>query len=163
MTDAINLDAMLATEFVLGFRFCREPVTGRRLVAVIRKNRPAYLAGLYNGVGGKIEPLEPEVDAMVREFREETGVQTVKEDWRNFGCLNHDGRIIHLFVSHGMWERLETTTDEPPVWIDLDDVAILPTTNNMHWLIPLALDPDAPYAHIYDSTKVEEQAEVEPS
>jgi 8-oxo-dGTP diphosphatase len=147
------------TEYVLGFRFTQEPVTGRSMVALIRKNRPEYLAGKYNGVGGKVEPGEQEEDAMVREFREETSVETAPADWRQFGLLEHDGRLIHLFVSHGPWERLVPTTDEPPAWIFTDDLAgAKPVQENLRWMVPLALDKDAPYGHIIDTSKVPEEA-----
>jgi 8-oxo-dGTP pyrophosphatase MutT (NUDIX family) len=145
------------TEYVLGFRFTKEPVTGRSMVALIRKNRPEHLAGNYNGVGGKIEPGETEVDAMVREFHEETAVQTTPEDWRNFGCLNHNGRVIYLFVSHGGWARLVPTTDEPPAWVFVDTLGSMPIQENLRWMIPLALDKDLPYGHIYDESTVPEE------
>lgn len=44
------------------------------VVALIKKIKPKELNGLLNGVGGKLEPGEDPVAAMIREFREETGV-----------------------------------------------------------------------------------------
>jgi len=64
-------------EYVVGFAFSRY---GNK-VALIRKNKPDWQAGKLNGIGGKVEKDEYHFDAMVREFREETGVQTNNQDW----------------------------------------------------------------------------------
>lgn len=47
-----------------------------RDVVMIKKNRPASLAGKLNFPGGKIESGEYPHDAMKREFLEETGILT---------------------------------------------------------------------------------------
>lgn len=54
--------------FVLGFLFSED---GSR-VLLVWKNRPAWQNGKLNGVGGKIEPGETPLQAMKREFLEET-------------------------------------------------------------------------------------------
>lgn len=69
---------------VCGFAFSAD----RHQVALVRKLRPAFQAGLLNGIGGKIEPGERPVSAMVREFREETGYLTKPRDWQRFLVLD---------------------------------------------------------------------------
>lgn len=142
------------TSYVLGFRFCVEELTGRRKVALIKKTKPAWQAGKLNGIGGKIEQFETLMGAMVREFHEETDVQT--GDWRQFGVLEHDGHDIYLFVSHGKEERLKQMTDEAPSWVYLEDVHVMPSMSNLAWMIPLALDKDQVKAMIVDSSAVPE-------
>lgn len=56
-------------EYVLGFMFNED----ESKVLLIMKNRPAWQAGKLNGVGGKIEAGETPIQAMEREFAEETG------------------------------------------------------------------------------------------
>jgi len=65
---------------------------------LIKKTHPEWQAGKLNGIGGKIENTEileggdgnkyglPETphQAMVREFYEETGIQTPEKRWRCF-------------------------------------------------------------------------------
>lgn len=76
---------MKAIHYVLGLAFTK---TGNQMVTVL-KNRPAHQAGKINGVGGKIEPVDntlfnPIVSAMVREFEEETGINSIKSEWNYF-------------------------------------------------------------------------------
>ena len=59
----------VAVEYVLGFMFNE----AESKVLLVWKNRPAWQAGKLNGVGGKIEAGETPVQAMNREFAEETG------------------------------------------------------------------------------------------
>ena len=42
-------------------------------IALILKNRPKFLAGKMNGIGGKVEIGEGHAESMSREFEEETG------------------------------------------------------------------------------------------
>jgi len=68
---------------VLGFVF--DPTF--KHVALIRKNRPEWAAGLLNGIGGKVEDTDLGiVDSMIREFKEETGVEIT--DWKQFGIFS---------------------------------------------------------------------------
>jgi 8-oxo-dGTP diphosphatase len=72
--------------YVLGFMFDE---TLERVV-LIRKLRPEWQKGNLNGVGGSIKPGETMLGAMIREFREETGVCTVGRDWTHFATLGGD-------------------------------------------------------------------------
>jgi 8-oxo-dGTP pyrophosphatase MutT (NUDIX family) len=94
-------------DFCVGFM--REALSDR--ILMVRKAKPTWQTGLLNGVGGKVDhqvPVVPEavaqvaakitnrpvadfqtqtrletpLEAMVREFREETGIQTTPDEWR---------------------------------------------------------------------------------
>lgn len=67
--------------YVLGLAFTESGVV------MVQKNRPAWQAGKLNFVGGKLERGERPIDCMVREFLEETGVQTTTSDWTWFGTM----------------------------------------------------------------------------
>ncbi len=82
-------------QYVLGFAFSP---TGDRVV-LIEKKRPDWQLGKLNGVGGRVENGEKPVDAMVREFKEETGVDTTRDDWRYFGLIVGEGVQVILFKS----------------------------------------------------------------
>ncbi|PND54745.1 DNA mismatch repair protein MutT [Mycobacterium sp. ENV421] len=51
-------------------------ISGATLL-VAQRQRPPELAGLWELPGGKVAPGEPEADALVRELREELGVDVV--------------------------------------------------------------------------------------
>ena len=123
--------------YVVGFAF-RHDKSGSLLL--IRKNRPEWQAGKYNGIGGKIEHLNGETahGAMVREFREETGVAIGL--WRKVGSLYGANWKVHVFASN-TWEvdGARTTTDEEVAMFHKDH---LPPNimHNLPWLIPMAYD-----------------------
>ena len=56
-------------------------------VLLVRKTHPAQLAGRWNAVGGKVDAGETDYQAMVREFKEETGLVTFESDWQQFCTL----------------------------------------------------------------------------
>jgi 8-oxo-dGTP diphosphatase len=53
-------------------------------VLLTLKNRPEWQNGLWNGIGGKINPGELALDAMTREAQEETEILTM---WREFAVI----------------------------------------------------------------------------
>jgi 8-oxo-dGTP pyrophosphatase MutT (NUDIX family) len=114
-------------EYVLGFAF------SDRSVLLIRKNRPAWQANLLNGVGGKVEPADWSLDeAMRREFKEETGIDTEVGSWVKFaqhlkpGKFNGDpdSYSLHVFTTRLDNDQIEQlncdATDEKPQWFELD-------------------------------------------
>jgi 8-oxo-dGTP diphosphatase len=127
---------MTETHYVCGFLFSSE----RSQVVLIEKNRPDFQAGRLNGVGGKVEPGETRVSAMVREFEEETGIKTEHRDWTEF-CYLYDGPVAVTFFKarSPAWVDVRTTTDERVVRADPADLPdnVLP---NLRWLIPMAMN-----------------------
>ena len=125
------------TKYVLGFAF---DDTGERVV-LIRKKRPLWQAGRLNGVGGHIDGIECSYRALVREFKEKTGVET--EDWNSFGKIyGADWECWLYWLSDSkIVGAVKTVTDEP---IEVHLVKALQNSkeliSNLHWLIPAALD-----------------------
>lgn len=124
-------------EYVVGFLFDET----ERYVTLIKKERPAWQKGRLNGVGGHIEKDEAPNDAMVREFKEETGV-TIKH-WNLLAILQGRDWVVWFY-----WQvdkkanDVRTMTDEEVRQYKVDDILwahqlILP---NLKVLIPLALD-----------------------
>jgi 8-oxo-dGTP pyrophosphatase MutT (NUDIX family) len=71
-------------EYSVGFAFSPKNMA----VVLIRKERPAWQKGKLNGVGGHVEANESPAQAMVREYQEETGVQTALTDWELFAVMH---------------------------------------------------------------------------
>lgn len=71
-------------KYVLGFAFDRK----KQVLVLIEKQKPDWQKGKHNGVGGKIDPEDnTPLSAMVREFKEETGVSTEEDMWKHFATM----------------------------------------------------------------------------
>ena len=128
-------------EYVCGFM-----VTGLTLDVdfgvFIQKNRPAFQAGLWNGVGGKIERFEPPLAAMVREFTEETGCKTNASDWQHTISLRGSNFVVHYYrnLQPDGFPDITSITDEPvAVWQLRQLLNEAPILDNMRWILPLTL------------------------
>lgn len=131
-------------KYVVGFMFSED----RQWVALIRKNRPDWQAGKLNGIGGKIEEGEIPVDALIREFREETGVETTINDWMMIGKI--EGQESRVFIGRCFSDKVfdvETTTDEV---VSLHRVDPIPngTVPNLRVIIPALLLPEMPCIYL---------------
>lgn len=128
---------MFVTEYVLGFAFDLET----KRVALIRKKRPDWQAGKWNGIGGHREGAEQPVEAMVREFEEETGVKTHVVQWRKVGWMRDLGRWnCHVFtMSEKLTDRVKTITDEQVMLHSVSAVRDLPCIENVPALLELCL------------------------
>ena len=83
-------------------------------VALIRKNRPAWQAGKLNGIGGHIEPGEFPIDAMIREFYEETGAKTKMSTWAYVMTLRFPYAELEVFAAKDgcILSAVKSVTDE---------------------------------------------------
>ena len=135
-------------KYVLGLAFWNDEV------ALIYKTKgPAYVIGTWNGIGGKIESYEtyPE-HAMVREFKEETGLQTAAHLWLPFakqtGISEEPESSYELnclmYDFSDLLSRPEIKNDEGDgevvEWFNYKDATFYEkVTPNLQWIIPLAL------------------------
>lgn len=127
--------------YVCGFAFDHNAEN----ILLIRKKRPAWQNGRFNGIGGRIMEGEGDLHAMVREFKEETGVATKPIEWTAFAYLHGGFGSVSFFSlrSDGAVRSARTVTDEEVSVLKVQDVirfqdhSIIP---NLRFLIPLALD-----------------------
>lgn len=125
--------------YVLGFLFS----SGRGRVALIRKNKPQWQAGLLNGIGGKIEDTDESPEfALSREFKEEAGANIHPGEWEPFCKMHGDDFTVYCFkfFSDLAFESLRTCTDELVVERQVHALNYFECVSNLSWLIPMALD-----------------------
>lgn len=124
-------------ESVLGFIF--DPTLQK--VLLIKKNRPEWQRGKYNGIGGKVESGEIAIEAMTRETVEETGLQVSNESWVLVAMSSSNDWDLTMYaaVYTDAMQDAKTVTDEAVEWVPIHD---LPETviSNLTWKIPLCLD-----------------------
>jgi len=139
----------MGSKYVVGFYFDSLDNETKRIV-LIKKTHPEWQKGLLNGIGGEIEKNETPINAMIREFREETGY--FQYDWELF-CkyITKNGDWIYFFKTFGLAvNKLKTVTDEEVEIYDISELnmetknngILNQTINNLKWLIPLALDKE---------------------
>lgn len=142
-------------KYVLGFCFNED----YSKVALIRKNRPGWQKGLLNGIGGKVDGTESDLEAMTREFTEETSVRV--EYWRRFATMksmpngarafvnnrweehpdpeNWEVAVFASNISDELFDQLKTTTDEPVTTLPIALLDYFKTIDNIKWLVNLAI------------------------
>lgn len=112
-------------------------------VVLIQKQRPAWQKGRLNGVGGKVEPGETALEAMVREFEEETGARI--EDWEEFGTLRDEAHGFHVVFFRAVHpldvvESVKSVTDEQVVLVQTSTMFDQHCIPNLRWVVPAAMD-----------------------
>lgn len=119
--------------YVLGFAFSYTQPYNQH-VWLIKKNRPVWQEGRWNGIGGKVEEGETYEEAMQREFLEEAGVKCI---WHRFATLGDDKNFeIACFFSLNVFDA-KTQTDEEVRSFPIDELP-LETIPNVKWLVPMA-------------------------
>lgn len=130
--------------YVVGFAFNKSRPWLPIQVLLVRKEKPAWQAGKWNGLGGKVEADETPVAAMVREFAEEAQIVTSPGEWREVASLRHLGNTIHVFAA--VFDDQVRAAAAPPggeqlSWFDLPLNDYTDLVPNLRYLVPLAEDP----------------------
>ena len=107
-------------------------------VLLVEKLRPSWQKGLWNGVGGKVEPGEPAFQAMQREFLEETGL--VVEDWRPICTLHGPDWEVSVYTAQVDGQEPKQCTDEKVGWWPVNRLP--PHVTNLPWLLAMIGDSD---------------------
>jgi 8-oxo-dGTP diphosphatase len=129
----------------LGYVFSPD---ARRVLLIHRNARPGdQHLGKYNGLGGKLDPLEDVVAGMRREVREEAGIECTELElrgtvnWPGFGKGGEDwfGFIFRVTAFTG------TVGDRNPEgdleWVEIGRVLELPLWEGDRHFLPLVFDP----------------------
>jgi 8-oxo-dGTP pyrophosphatase MutT (NUDIX family) len=122
------------------FEYIMSPEKANRKVLLILKDRPAWQAGKYNGIGGKIELGEKPIEAMTRECFEESGLKI--KDWQQYAIMEGPGYRVYFFKAfQDSIEKWQQRTTEALAAFPSDK---LPPNliNSNRYLIPLALEKD---------------------
>jgi 8-oxo-dGTP diphosphatase len=134
------------TKYVLGFSFSED----HEHVLLIKKDHPEWQKGKFNGVGGKLneqDEYENAYEAMVREFSEETGLQTTPQDWEIFCTMKGEDWFVYCLHSYSDdIHNAKQLESEEPIVVPVKEISQLATSDgcipNLAWLIPMALIND---------------------
>ena len=141
-------------KYVTGFLFSTDATE----VVLIKKINPQWQAGLFNGVGGKIEANEASCDAMTREFAEETGVSIAPAQWTCYACIYRPNHY-HVDVYFAYSELAYSVRSVEQEQVKLCKVDELPSNliPNLRWLIPMALDKQADFSRPFTLVEIAEE------
>ena len=138
---------MKTSDYVVGLMFDES----LERVALIRKIKPAWQAGKLNGAGGSIEDFDSDDDliaadvvAIVREWKEETGMVTKPSDWLDFLVMRDipSSWHVHCFCAIGDIDLLESKEEEKLEIVNVSDITLTRTdvVDNLCWMIGIALN-----------------------
>lgn len=108
-------------------------VRGDDSVLCARRSAPAHVAGKWEFPGGKVEAGESDAEAVVRECREELGVEVAVG-----AKIGADARIDDRFTLRVFLARLEPGQPEPLPLEDHDELRWVPRRDllGLDWLAP---------------------------
>jgi len=130
-------------KYVTGFLFTQNSSH----VVLIKKLAPEWQKGYLNGVGGKIEANETSLEAMVREFYEETGVLIPAKQWHCYSQIFRPNHYeLDVFFAHSDLAFEARTVEKEEVLIIKVSELPINLIPNLNWLIPLAMDKQADFS-----------------
>jgi 8-oxo-dGTP diphosphatase len=143
-------------KYVVGFAFSEDA----QQVVLIRKNRPAWMAGKLNGIGGHIESGESPLQAMVREFAEETGVSTALGGWREFAIKQDELACVHVFAcfNNSVLEAKSLTDEQVELCVVNDPALDARALHGTRHLLELALQRESVAVVTLDTSRPKEPA-----
>lgn len=123
------------TKYVLGFMFDLNNFG----VLLIQKQKPKWQKGLLNGIGGKIEEGENSLQAIIREFKEETGIE--QSDWQYVADIFDDTFRVDIYTckTDSVYDY-KTMEEEMVIYVLLDELKDFIVVSNLDWIIPMCLD-----------------------
>ncbi len=122
---------------------------GRRVLMVHRTARSDDdQLGKYNGLGGKMEPGEDVAACMIREIREEAGIEGTAMrlrgtiNWTNFGPKGEDWLGVIFLITAFDGVPRDRNEEGPLAWVELERLGELPMWEGDRHFLPMVFDSD---------------------
>lgn len=122
---------------------------GSRVLMLHRNARDDdHHLGKYNGLGGKIESDEDVLAGMIREIREEAGIECEAMSlrgtlsWPGFGKHGEDWLAFVFVVTRFTGMPLESNPEGALEWVRIADLHTLPMWEGDRNFLPLVFDDD---------------------
>ena len=121
---------------------------GRRRVLLVHRTARSHdeQYGLYNGLGGKLEPDEDVVAGLRREIREEAGIEATGMtlrgtlNWPGFDSQGRDWFGFVFLVPGFTGVPAERSPEGELTWVDIDRLGQLPMYEGDRLFLPLVFD-----------------------
>lgn len=109
--------------------------------------------GKYNGLGGKLEADEDVMAGMIREIREEAGIECTAlslrgtVSWPGFGKNGEDWLGFIFLITAFKGQPYAENPEGPLQWVAREDLASLPMWEGDRYFLPLVFDDDPRIFH----------------
>lgn len=114
-------------------------------VLLIQKNRPTWQAGLLNGIGGGVERGETSQQALIREIKEETGLDFTNpshEPCMFSSIATSRGDRVDFWILQTLHSHIKSAismTDEIVTVCSIENLRYVSTMPNVAWQIQMGL------------------------
>lgn len=111
--------------------------------------------GKFNGLGGHMEPAEDIAACMVREIREEAGIEVTAMslrgtvNWTGFGAKGEDWIAFIFLIEAFTGEPHSDNVEGPLEWVAVERLGELPMWEGDRHFLPLVFDDDPRPFHGY--------------
>ncbi|MDO8514864.1 MAG: NUDIX domain-containing protein [bacterium] len=116
-------------------------IKDNRVLLVRHGSAAEHLTGVYGLPSGRQEDGESETETAIREFNEETGLETSLENLKllpsaySASIPRKDGTIrnfsLKVFLCNGFKGSLVTTEESIPEWVEVDKITLLALLPNV--------------------------------
>ncbi len=129
----------------------------RKNVLLVHRSARAHddQLGKYNGLGGKMNRDEDIATCMIREIREESGLEVTAMslrgtiNWTNFGPKGEDWLGYIFLITEFTGTPFANSPEGPLSWVALDSIHTLPMWEGDRHFLPLVFDEDPRPFHGY--------------
>lgn len=123
---------------------CFNKEDSEKVVIVVHEEGATHLTGSIGLPSGRPEKGETDVQTALREFREETGLESSVDYFEDLGYPFEPAAIKrkdgvtkwrwHLYLCKNYWGELKSTKETTPKWVSMKDLQglknLLPNTYN---------------------------------
>ena len=124
---------------------------GNKVLLILKKK--GLGAGLYNGVGGKVEKNETPLQAAIRECIEEIGVEPLGVEWAGLLEFYNDGSLygfVHIFRAEDYRGELKESEEAKPEWFEIDKIPYDKMwEDDRYWLPTILKETKKVYGRFY--------------
>lgn len=129
----------------------------RQQTLLVHRNRREHdqHLGKYNGLGGKMEPGEDIYHCLVREIREEAGIDCLEAvlrgtiNWTGFGPNGEDWFGFIFRIERFSGTPRTSNAEGELVWHPVADILDLPMWEGDRFFLPMVFDDDPRTFHGY--------------